>query len=195
MINFKYPVKNFQKMKKILTAFFLLFSFHSFAQVAQYRAINGTLFLNISKNGEAYRFVNKNILVNIDYTSGNFLLKLSNTDLYQPDSTNISRLSDTISPQQYVFSGILPVNDILNQQTNVQNYNIELQLTNDNIGLDQTINLDMTITLPFASGRSNYRVFDMKGMLYNDQLQLPALIDFDNEIQFWIQFAGISTSN
>lgn len=182
-------------MKNLLAAVFIFFPLIPFAQVAQYRAINATLYLTVSKNDDPYRFVNRNILVNLDYQTGNFLLKLSNTDLYQADSITNNGMPDTLTQQQYTFSGILPINEMIDQQATVQDYDIELQLNNDNLNIDQTINLDMTITIPNASGQANYRIFDLKGTLDNGQLQLPALLDFDNEIQFWIQFAGISTSN
>jgi hypothetical protein len=182
-------------MKKILVAILVFFATQSIAQVAQYRVINGKLIINAIKNGEAYRFTNNNILVNLNYQDGSFLLKLSNEDFYQVDSVTNSRLQDTLTRQDYNFSGILPINDIINQQSTVQNYNVELQLINDNLDIDQTINMNMTITLPNASGQANYRIFDMNGILYNDQLLIPSLIGYDNEIQFWIQFAGISTSN
>jgi hypothetical protein len=55
--------------------------------------------------------------------------------------------------------------------------------------------MNMTITVPNVSGQANYRIFNMNGVLYNDELQLPAFTGFDNEIDFWIQFSGIATSN
>lgn len=182
-------------MKRTLAALFILLAFQTVAQVAQYRVINGTLIIKATKDGQAYRFTNNNILVNLNYQDGNFLLKLSNTDFYQADSTTNTNLQDTLAQQQFIFSGILPLNEILNQQTTEQNYSIELQLSNNNLNLYQTLNMDMVITVPNSSGQSNYRIFDMKGALDNSLLQLPAFTDFDNDIDFWVQFAGISTSN
>lgn len=182
-------------MKKILAALCILLAFQTVAQVAEYRVINGTLIINASKDGQAYRFTNNNILVNLNYQDGSFLLKLSNTDFYQADSTSNTNLQDTLAQQQFSFSGILPLNQILNQQTTEQNYDIELQLINNNLNLYQTINLNMAVTVPNASGQKNYRIFNMSGTLDNNQLQLPAFTNFDNDIDFWIQFAGISTSN
>ncbi|HEY9115231.1 MAG TPA: hypothetical protein VIN10_11075 [Bacteroidales bacterium] len=182
-------------MKKILAALFMLLSVQTFSQVAQYRAINGILIINATKDGQAYRYTNKNILVNMNYQDGSFLLKLNNTDFYQSDSATNANIQDTITQEQYVFSGILPLNQILDQQTNEQNYDIELQLTNENLNLYQTLNLTMTITVPNASGQKNYRIFVINGILQNDELQLPAFSGFDNDIEMWIQFSGIATSN
>ena len=182
-------------MKTYLKILVIFFTLPLFAQVPQYRIIKGTLIINATKDEHAFRYTNKNIVVNLDYRVGNFLLKLSNTDFYQVDSTTNKNIKDTLSQQQYVLSGILPINDILNQQSIEQNYLIELQLSNDNLDIHQTINMNLTITLPNTSGQSNYRIFNMNGLLYNDELQLPAFAGYDNKIDFWIQFSGISTSN
>jgi hypothetical protein len=181
-------------MKNYLGIFLLIFSFPLFAQVAQYRTINSALLVSATKDGQAYRFTNKNILVNLDYQAGNFILNLTNRDFYVTDSVTNNTLQDTLTRQQYTFSGVLPINDILGQQLTEQSYNIELQLVNAGLNLDQTLNISMTVTVPNSSGKANYRIFNMSGTLDNSQLQLPAFINFDNDIQFWIQFAGVSTS-
>jgi len=182
-------------MKTYVSIFILFFTFPLFAQVPQYRTINAALLISATKDGQAFRFTNKRIMVNLDYKAGNFLLKLTNTDFYRVDSASNNNIQDTLDQEQYIFSGILPINDILNQQTTEQNYNIELQLSNDNLNIYQTINMNMTITVPNVSGQANYRIFNMNGVMYNDELQLPAFTGFDNEIDFWIQFSGIATSN
>lgn len=183
-------------MKIFLPIILFVLSFQAIAQVPQYRTINAELIINATKDGEAYRFLNKNILVNLDYKTGNFLLNLSNTDFNKIESeVNVNPLDSISQKQQFSFSGILPISQIIDQQTTEQNYAIELQLTNTELMINQTLNISLTVTLPNASGKQNYRIFVMNGLLYNNQLQLPAFHDFDNEIQFWVQFSGISTSN
>lgn len=181
-------------MNKIITLLLFLATFQLYSQNPEYRAINAILIIDAIKDGQAYRFTNKNILVNLNYQVGNFLLNLSNRDFYEADSTTNNTMQDTLTRQQYSFSGVLPLNEILGQQLTEQTYDVELQLTNSDINLYQTLNTSMTVTVPNASGQANYRIFNISGTLDNSQLQLPFFTDFDNETQFWIQFGAIATS-
>jgi hypothetical protein len=182
-------------MNRIITLFLLFVAFQATSQVPQYRAINATLLINATKDGQAYRFTNKNILVSLDYQVGNFMVSLSNRDFYMVDSVSNNTLQDTITRQQFTLSGVFPINDIIGQQMMEQSYDVELQLVNSDLNIDQTLNMKLTVTVPNASGQANYRIFNLSGTLDNDQLQLPAFSTFDNLIQIWIQFGGIATSN
>ena len=88
---------------------------------------------------------------------------------------------------EYLFKGILPITEIVNQLSISQTYPVELQLICEELRLEETIAFQMTITRP-GSGSANYRIFTFQGKMYNEELQLPAFEGFDNEIDVWIIF-------
>jgi hypothetical protein len=174
---------------------FLISHFIS-AQNAMYRVLNGELLVITTKDGQQNKYVNSNILINLNYQNGDFLLTLNNTDFYKTDSVYLPEDTLKINQQrEFKFSGILPINEILYQQTTEHEYDIELELTNDDLNIDQNLNINMTITRPNSSGGGNLRNFIMNGKLDNSILQLPALSGFDDEIEFYIQFTAYPTSS
>ena len=189
------PVNSILKHMRIiiiLTSFFLLLQ-SAPAQQTRYQTNKAALKISAFKNGENYQWENKEILVFLDYRTGNFVTRLKNTDFRSTVHPEFHVLPPAEEETEYLFKGILPINDIINQKSINQTYPIELQIVNEALGLDETLSMQMTITRP-GSGAANYRVFSLAGKMYNDQLQLPAFLGFDNEIEIWIVFNAFSNN-
>lgn len=180
-------------MRTILfLAFIFILSLTGTSQGVQYQTYTASLVISGTKDGSVQEWENKDISVTLNYQDGNFQVMLYNTDFYDKSEPNAP---DTITNQiQYYIKGIFPIDDILNQQTNNQDYNVELQLINDAMMLNVTMNFDMNITLPNPGGSGrNYRIFVLNGIMYNDQTNLAAFEGFDNEINIQIVFNGFMT--
>ena len=88
--------------------------------------------------------------------------------------------------------GIMPIDQIINQKIINQEYDIELQLINNDISLSEVLNFKMNIMLP-NQGPDNYRVFTLTGTLYNDVLNLKAFKGYDNEVEIRLMFNAFWT--
>ena len=179
-------------MKILITLVAIIFTVNlSVAQETRYQTNKAALKINAFKEGENYQWENKNITVLLDYRNGDFISRLKNTDFH---STIHQEFHETPEGEEleYVFKGILPIDEIINQRNISQTYPVELQLICDELGLDETIGFQMTITRP-GTGSQNYRIFSLQGKLYNEELGLPAFSGFDNEIELWIIFNAVGT--
>ena len=177
-----------------ITIFFaslLLLLNPSFSQETRYQTYKAQLKISAVKEGEIYKWENKNISVMLDYRTGEFLLRLKNTDFQQTDG-GADVVSDNDKQQvEYLFKGIFPVNDIVHQKSISNVYPIELQLSCDELDINQTLNFQMGVTRP-GSGSGDYRIFSLNGKLYNNELNIPAFNGFDNEVDLWIVFNAFS---
>jgi len=177
-------------MKTALFVIIALFcTLYLAAQQPQYQTYTSVMKISASKDGETYKWENKNITVRLDYKIGEFISRLKNIDFQYTDQFAQSIADTSEQELEYTFKGVFPINDILNQKQINQNYTVELQLNNDELSLRESILFDMVITRP-SSGEGNYRVFSLHGKLHNDKLNLPAFEGFDDEIEIWLVFNG-----
>lgn len=180
-------------MKTLITIAALVFAINvGMAQETRYQTYKAGLKISAFKDGENYQWENKNITTFLDYRNGDFITRLKNSDFHPAGQTG-SQLnkSEDAEELEYIFKGIFPITDIINQKSINQTYPVELQLICDVLGLDETLAFEMTITRP-GSGSTNYRIFSLQGKMYNDELQLPAFEGFENEIELWIIFNAYS---
>jgi hypothetical protein len=183
-------------MKNLL--FLVILSFIGSGLIAQqgagYVIQNPVLKIIATKNGEDFQWENKNISVALAYQTGQFAIKLSNDD-FVLNKTDQPAISDTIEDnREFTISGIFPIDQIIDQLPNNQQYVVELQLSNWDLSIDQTLNFNLNVTNP-GTNQAQYRMFQMTGKLYNDELQLPAFDGFDNEVEIWILFNGFKNVN
>lgn len=183
-------------MKTIVLIATLVFSISvSLAQETRYQTFKAGLRISANKDGENYQWENKNITTFLDYRNGDFITRLKNSDFHQSGQNMEQQIeSENKEELEYLFSGIFPITDIINQKNINQTYPLELQLICDELRLDETVAFQMTITRP-GSGSTNYRVFTLQGKLYNDELQLPAFEGFDNEVELWIIFNAFNNTD
>lgn len=180
-------------MKILITLAAVLFTVNlSLAQQTRYQTNKAALKINAFKEGENYQWENKNITVLLDYRNGDFISRLKNTDFYSTVQPEIHEQTPEGEELEYVFKGILPITEIINQKSISQVYPVELQLICEALGLDETIGFQMTITRPGSGSSQNYRIFSLQGKLFNEELQFPAFAGFDNEIELWINFNAFS---
>jgi len=178
--------------KNTLLIILLAFSLSIFAQTPMFQTYSADLLVIATKDGESKQWQNKDILITLNYQTGAFRATITNSDFYNKQ-TNIKVNKDSISnDSEFVFEGNMPINQILNQKTINQDYDIELQLTNDDISLSEVINIKMNIMRPNQNTNS-YRVFTLTGILYNDELNLPAFKGYDNEVEIRIIFNAFWT--
>ncbi|MCF6171190.1 MAG: hypothetical protein L3J66_09460 [Bacteroidales bacterium] len=163
-----------------------------FGQEVRYQTYKAQLKISAFKDGENYQWENKNITVVLDYRTGDFITRLKNTDMLSTVQPGFNQQDSVPDELEYVFKGIFPVTEIIDQRSISRTYPVELQLTCDYLGLDETLGFEMSITRP-GTNSGNYRVFSLHGKMYNDQLRLPAFAGFDNEIDLWILFSAFST--
>jgi len=179
--------------------FLLLFSIAfttAAAQTTRYQTYTAVMKITATKDGQQYQWENKRISVVLDYKTGNFTCRLKNTDFYDPGHPQNFFETDTVLNQlEYTLSGIFPIRNIINQQTIRQDYKVELQLTNQELMLNQTILFDMSILRPNPSGDGNYRVFTLEGKMNNAETELPAFRKFDDGINIRLGFNGYAVSN
>jgi len=191
---FQMNIKNLRTMKTLITLAVIIFTINlSLAQETRYQTNKAALKINAFKNGENYQWENKNITTFLDYRNGDFTTRLKNTDFISTIHPEFHEQTAGEEKFEYVFKGILPIREIINQKSINQTYPVELQLICEELGLDETIAFQITITRP-GSGTTNYRIFTFQGKLYNDELQLPAFYGFDNEIELWIIFNAFSNN-
>jgi len=178
--------------KHLLLTLLLAYSLAIFAQAPKFQTYSADLLIIATKNGISQQWQNKDILVNLNYKTGNFKAIINNSDFYNKQ-TNTKINKDSISNEsEFIFKGNLPINQILNQKTINQDYDIELQLTNNDINFSETINMKMNIMRPNQNSNS-YRAFTLTGILYNDELNLPAFKGYDNEVEMRIMFNAFWT--
>lgn len=178
-------------MKITFTPVAILFSaLFLFSQDAQYLTHNSLMKIKAGKSGESVEWQNDNVSVRLDYKTGEFMVNLSNTDFVKP-GVEVDLNNESNAPKrQLTLSGTFPMSDIINQQQSTQNYKIELNLEIQDLDISETILFDMLITKPESGNSKSYKMFTLNGILYNDELKLPAFAGYDNEIQLWLIFTG-----
>ena len=162
-------------------------------QEVRYQTYTAQLKISAFKDGENYQWENKNITTVLDYRTGDFITRLKNKDFRSTVQPELNQQDSVPEELEYIFKGILPITEIINQRSISQTYPVELQLICDYLRLDETLGFEMTITRP-STNSGNYRIFSLHGKMYNDELQLPAFNGFDNEIELWILFNAYSTN-
>jgi len=164
------------------------------AQQSNYRTYSSVVKLSAFQGSENYQWENKDNVVFLDYKTGDFLVKLKNKDFYNTLNPEPADPDDEQEEREFVFKGIFPIRDIINQKITTQNYDVELQFICDDLRLNETVNFKMTITRPGTS-QQNYRIFMLQGILYNDIVNLPYFEGFNNEIEIFINFNGYFEGN
>ncbi len=175
-------------MKKHIFLFvFIIGSIISNAQEAKFQTYTADLLVIATKEGKNIQWQNKDIVVTLNYKTGDFKTIVKNSDFYNKQ-TNTKVSEDEISNNsEFIIEGNMPIDQIINQKVINQDYDIELQLTNYDISLSEMINFKMNIMRPNQNANS-YRVFTLAGVLYNDELNLPAFSGYDNEVEIRIIF-------
>lgn len=161
------------------------------AQQAGYKTYSSSIKMIAVQGEETYQWENKDNTVVLNYQNGDFKVRLKNRDFYNPVNPEPADPILEEEEREYLFQGILPVTDIINQKSTNQKYNVELQLICDDLWLNEPVNFEMTVTNPNPGNpQKSYRIFTLQGVLYNDQLDLPAFQGFNNEIELFINFNG-----
>lgn len=166
------------------------------AQEAGYVTYSSSIKLIALQGNDTYEWENKNSVVVLNYKTGDFIARLKNSDFYNPLHPAPSDPDLAEEEREFLFKGIFPINDLINQKSTNQKYNIELQLICDDLRLNEPVNFEMTVTNPNpGNSQKGYRIFTLQGILYNDQLNLPTFIGFDNEVELFINFNGFFEGN
>lgn len=172
---------------KYLTLLLLIINISLLAQEAKYQTYSADMTLIATQNSEDIQWLNKDLVVNLDYSTGKLSITAYNTDFYSSAAIRKEIENSEIGKVEYKFIGILPIDEILNQKQNNKEYNVELQLRNDDIDYSHTVNLTMSV-MRTSQRAGSYRVFTFNGILYNDELQLPAFKMYDNQVEIRIMF-------
>lgn len=178
-------------MRVFITAVFVVAFSMVFSQETHYQTIKATLKITATKNGKPFSWENKKLTVRIDYKTGNFIARLKSTD-FDLTHGEESQIENTDSDnREYVFKGILPVSELVNQKNINQAQSVEMQLICDDLRLNETLQFQMLVTRP---GAGNYRIFTLSGKLYNDDVNIPAFEGFDHEINLFFMFNAINSN-
>lgn len=163
-----------------------------YGQAPKYQTYSANLLIIATKGSENHQWQNKNILVSLNYKTGDFKAIINNSDFYNKE-TDIRVKEDSISGNsEFQLIGTMPINQIINQKVTNQDYDVELQLINNDISLSEMLNFKMNIMHP-NQGPDNYRVFRLTGTLYNDELNLQAFKGYDNEVELQLMFNAFWT--
>jgi len=175
-------------MKNVLFVLaFLTSTIIIFAQAAKYQTYSAGLMITATKNGDINSWQNKDIIVTLNYKTGDLKMIINNNDFYNKETNNNVNEDNISDNREFLLVGNLPIDQVINQKTINQDYDIELQLTNNDFAINEVINFKMNIMRPNTSAES-YRVFTFTGVLYNDELNLPAFKGFDNNVEIRIFF-------
>ncbi len=176
-------------MRKLFLILIFSLSIHYIsAQEPGYITYSSSVKLIALQGSESYEWENTDSSVVLNYKTGDFIARLKNSDFYNPLHPEPSDPDIEQEEREFLFKGIFPINDLINQKSTSQHYNVELQLICDDLRLNEPVNFEMTVTNPNpGSSQKSYRIFSMQGILYNDQLNLQAFDGFDNEIELYDQ--------
>lgn len=174
-------------IRTLLTFIFIYGSLAAVAQEAQFQTYSADLLVIASKDNDNIQWQNKDIRVTLNYKNGNIKIVIKDNDFYNKQSQIRVKEDNGFENQEFLFVGNLPINQINNQKTINQDYDVELQLTNDDISLSEVINFKMNVMRPNQNATS-YRVFTLTGILYNDVLNLPAFKGYNNEVEIRVIF-------
>lgn len=158
------------------------------AQEPRYQAYSSSLTILAVKDGQKIEWHNKNINMALNYKTGDFIANIKGSDFSDPRSGQPELDDAEASPDRlFKLSGIFPIDALTDQQTTNANYEVELQLTNQDDSLFETILFKMNVTKP-GDGDLSYRIFVLNGTLYAYDLQLPVFEGMDNEISLQLFF-------
>ena len=174
-------------MKYFVLFIVLLISTKFYSQEAKYQTYTARMEVIASKDGNEYKWENSNILVNLNYKTGDFKIELKNSDFYSKESTEPVNNENPEEEITYILKGFLPIERIIDQKLSTQDYTVELQLTNNDINFSEVINFKMNV-MRTSQQSGSYRVFSFVGTLYNDEINLPAFEGYDNEVGIRILF-------
>jgi len=90
------------KITLFIISLFLLLN-PAFSQETRYQTYKAQMKINANKNGEMFKWENKNITVTLDYRTGEFLLKLINTDFQQSEGNGAVASNDEKQQVEYQF--------------------------------------------------------------------------------------------
>ena len=177
-------------MKAFLILLITGLTLNASSQQANFRTYSSVIKLIAYQGSEKYEWENKDNVVFLNYKTGDLIIRLHNKDFYNPLHPAPADTGTKTEDREYIFKGILPIRDIINQKTNTQKYTVELQLICDELRLNEPVNFEMTIMRTGNSADQNYRIFSLNGILYNDKLNLPLFEGFNNEVELFINFNG-----
>jgi hypothetical protein len=174
----------------------VFFSCSTFAQFERnrYQTMKSTIKISAMKNGVNYVWENKNINLVLDYKVGNLNVYLKNKDFVNVNDAPDSPIDSLGWDLEYILQGIVPINDIIMQTAIKREYVVELNIINRELGLNNPIQFNLTVTRP-GTTQQNYRLFSMRGRMYNSVLQLPAMEGFDDEIEIWIGWTAYTIAH
>lgn len=142
------------------------------------------------KDGKQFEWENKDIMISLDYQTGEFISSLNNDGFMSTDWTSEAQSDSIISERTITLTGTFPINEIIDQQHINQDYGIELELQNDDLIESKTILFDMLVIIPESNPDESFRTFSLSAILHNNELDLPAFEGFENEIRLWLMFSG-----
>ena len=157
-----------------------------FSQQVKYQTFKAQMNLIGDKDGVNYQWENTNITAALDYRTGDFISRLKNTDFNQKND-NSSAIADTIEQREIILQGNFPIEAIINQKQIYAKYIVELELIIEN----ELHNLNFTVEITRPGGDGQYRIFVLKGIIYNDETNFPSFVGFDNEITIILAFNAL----
>jgi len=172
---------------KYITILFLFIGLSSIGQEAKFQTYSADLLIIASKDSKDVQWLNKDILVNMDYKTGNISIVVKSNNFINKANHEPALESNETMNTSYTFLGRLPIEQILNQKTNNQEYTVELQLVNDEIDFSNEVNFKMNV-MRTSQRSGSYRVFTLIGTIYQDDVQIPAFKEYDNEVEIRIMF-------
>lgn len=156
----------------------------TFAQQAKFQTFKAKMTVVGEKDGEQLQWDNNDITVALDYENGNFISKLRNTDFLNKETYN-SLQNEEIEERELKLTGTFPIEKIIDQKPINATYNVEMELTTpEDIFI---LNFNVEVTRP-GEGQKGYRIFIMRGILYNDETNFDAFIGYENEINIILTF-------
>ncbi len=174
-------------MKYLILTLAIMISAGLISQEAKYQTYSAKMEVVATKDGQEHQWQNSNIIVNLNYKTGNFKIELRNSDFFNRETNQPANENNPEEEITYLFKGYLPIEQIIDQKMSSQDYIVELQLTNDDINFSEVIQFNMNV-LRTSQQSGSYRVFTFFGTLYNDDINLPAFDGYDNEIKIRIIF-------
>jgi len=177
-------------MKKYLIVIALIVTnLYCYTQEPMFQTYSADLLIIATKEGKDFQWQNKDIAVTLNYKTGDFKAIIHNNDFVNKQS-NIRANEDSISNNsEFMLIDIFPIDRIIDQKAINQDYDIELQLVNNDISLSEMLNFKMNV-MRTNQNAGSYRVFTLTGTLYNDELNLPAFRGYDNEVEIRLMFNG-----
>jgi len=156
----------------------------SFAQQAKYQTFKAKMTVVGEKDGEQQQWNNNDITVSLDYESGNFISRLKNTDFLNKETYNTLQNEEN-DERELKLTGTFPIERIIDQKPINATYNVEMQLTTPEDTF--ILNFNVEVTKP-GEGQKGYRIFLVRGILYNDETNFEAFVGYENEISIILAF-------